>query len=220
MTTATQPDRPGERSGNRIDKFAERRKELAAAAVQTLSELGYARTSLREIAQNSEYSHGVLHYYFRDKVDLITCCVRHYKERRVARYDRVTARAASYDELARTFVDSVAATMREEAHLHRLWYDLRAQALFEASFRAEVVAIDKSIEDMIARIVSRLHELAGETQTLPHALVYALVDGVFQQSLLTFIAGDSEAIDVLKTNLRALLDRIVLPRGRSIGAGA
>ena len=59
-----------------VDKFAERRVELAEAALQTLSELGYARTSLREIAQNSVFSHGVLHYYFKDKADLITCCVR------------------------------------------------------------------------------------------------------------------------------------------------
>lgn len=54
-----------------VDKFAERRAQLAASALQTLSELGYARTSLRDIAQNSEFSHGVLHYYFSDKVDLI-----------------------------------------------------------------------------------------------------------------------------------------------------
>jgi AcrR family transcriptional regulator len=41
----------------RVDKFAERRAELAEAALQTLSELGYARTSLREIAENSEFTH-------------------------------------------------------------------------------------------------------------------------------------------------------------------
>jgi hypothetical protein len=54
-----------------VDKFGERRAELAEAALVTLSELGYARTSLREIAQNSVFSHGVLHYYFNDKIDLI-----------------------------------------------------------------------------------------------------------------------------------------------------
>src|ERR1700750_1707183 len=54
-----------------VEKFNERRAELAEAALQTLSELGYARTSVREIAQNSAFTHGVLHYYFRDKVDLI-----------------------------------------------------------------------------------------------------------------------------------------------------
>ncbi|HQU02794.1 MAG TPA: TetR family transcriptional regulator, partial [Acetobacteraceae bacterium] len=72
-------------SGGRVDKFVERRRELAQAAVQTLAELGYARTSLREIAQNSAFSHGVLHYYFKDKADLIMCCVRHYKAHCVTR---------------------------------------------------------------------------------------------------------------------------------------
>ena len=71
-----------------MDKFAERRAELAEATLQTLSELGYARTSLREIAQNCRITHGVLHYYFRDKVDLILCSVRQYKARCVTRYDR------------------------------------------------------------------------------------------------------------------------------------
>jgi AcrR family transcriptional regulator len=64
-----------------VEKFTERRAELAEAALQTLSELGYARTSVREIAQNSAFSHGVLHYYFNDKVDLILCSVRLYTAR-------------------------------------------------------------------------------------------------------------------------------------------
>jgi AcrR family transcriptional regulator len=68
-----------------VDKFAERRARLAASALQTLSELGYARTSLRDIAQNSEFSHGVLHYYFSDKVDLIIQSVKQYKAECVKR---------------------------------------------------------------------------------------------------------------------------------------
>ena len=69
------------------EKFNERRAELADAALQTLAELGYARTSVREIAQNSAFTHGVLHYYFNDKVDLILCSVRQYKSRCITRYD-------------------------------------------------------------------------------------------------------------------------------------
>src|SRR5665213_1626249 len=77
---ARRPMRPSDRVERaRVDKFSARRIELAEAALETLAELGYARTSLREIAQKSEFTHGVLHYYFSDKVDLICCCVRHYK---------------------------------------------------------------------------------------------------------------------------------------------
>src|ERR1700748_1105527 len=114
-----------------VDKFAERRAELAEAALQTLSELGYARTSVREIAQNSAFSHGVLHYYFTDKLDLILCSVRQYKARCVTRYDEVTAEASSFDELMEGFTAGLADTVRKDASMHRLWYDLRAQSLFE-----------------------------------------------------------------------------------------
>src|SRR6478735_4504108 len=87
----------------RRDKYAERRAELGEAALQTLAELGYARTSLREIAQNSAFSHGVLHYYFTDKLDLILCSVRQYKARCVTRYDEVTADAGSFNALMEGF---------------------------------------------------------------------------------------------------------------------
>ncbi len=190
---------------DRVDKFAERRTELAQAAVQTLSELGYARTSLREIAQNSEFSHGVLHYYFKDKVDLITCCVRHYKSKCVTRYDRVTIEAKSYAELVEGFSDILAATMREDAQQHRLWYDLRSQALFEPAFRADVMAIDKSLEAMIWRIMSRLHELTGVAPAMPPSLLYALFDGVFQQCLLKHLSGDETAIAEMQANVRLLI---------------
>ncbi|HEY0616664.1 MAG TPA: TetR family transcriptional regulator, partial [Kribbella sp.] len=98
MTEAT--DRISRRQ---VDKFAERRSQLATSALRTLSELGYARTSLREIAQNSEFSHGVLHYYFRDKVELITYCVKQYKAECVTRYDQIVATAESAEQLRETF---------------------------------------------------------------------------------------------------------------------
>src|SRR5277367_167620 len=107
-------------SRRQVDKFAERRTQLATAALQTLAELGYARTSLREIAQNSEFSHGVLHYYFSDKIELITCCVRQYKAECVKRYDNIVAASGSPEELRRGFGAVMAGTLRDEARMHRL----------------------------------------------------------------------------------------------------
>ncbi|MBC8094039.1 MAG: TetR family transcriptional regulator, partial [Pseudonocardia sp.] len=156
------------------DKFEERRRELADAALTTLSELGYARTSLREIAQNSAFSHGVLHYYFRDKVDLITYCVRQYKAACVLRYDRIVATASAPDGLAQGFADGLVGTLVEDAHMHRLWYDLRSQALFEESFRADVLDIDATLERMIWRIVSRYGELCGTPVGTSQAMTYAM----------------------------------------------
>ena len=167
----------------------ERRRELATAALQTLGELGYARTSLREIAVNSPYSHGVVHYYFADKVDLITYCVRQYKAECVTRYDDIVERALTADGLALDFADALVATLVEDAPMHRLWYDLRSQALFEASFRADVLEIDEALERMVWQVVSRYAELRGAPVIMPSARAYALLDGLFEQALLRHLAG-------------------------------
>jgi AcrR family transcriptional regulator len=192
-----------------VDRFAERRAQLAATALQTLAELGVARTSLRDIAQNSEFSHGVLHYYFSDKIDLITYCVRQYKAECVKRYDGVVALAGSADELKHGFGAVMAATLRDEAKMHRLWYDLRTQSLFDDTFRADVEEIDQSLERMIWRIVSEYAELAGAPAALSKAAAYAVYDGLFQHALFRYLAGDANAATVLDHDVQRLLDSVV-----------
>jgi AcrR family transcriptional regulator len=193
----------------RDDKFAERRAELGEAALQTLAELGYARTSLREIAQNSEFSHGVLHYYFSDKLDLILCSVRQYKARCVKRYDEVTTTATSYDELLDGFVAALGDTLRNEAPLHRLWYDLRAQSLFEEAFRADVAEIDKSLEKMIWRVLSRFAQITGRPLRAPSSVAYAIFDGLFQQALLKHLSGDKKAVAAMQDNVRLVVAQVL-----------
>jgi AcrR family transcriptional regulator len=193
----------------RNDKFNERRAELGEAALQTLAELGYARTSLREIAQNSEFSHGVLHYYFTDKVDLILCSVRQYKARCVTRYDEVTVQSTSFDELLDGFAKALGDTMRNEAAMHRLWYDLRSQSMFEEAFRADVAAIDKSLEKMIWRVVIRLSQLAGAPPHAPSDLAYAMFDGLFQRCLLRHLSGDAKAVAALRAGARSLVAQLI-----------
>jgi AcrR family transcriptional regulator len=201
-----------------VDRFAERRAELAATALQTLAELGVARTSLRDIAQNSQFSHGVLHYYFSDKIELITCCVRQYKAECVKRYDGIVATSGSAEELKEGFGALMAASLRDDAKMHRLWYDLRTQSLFEDTFRADVEEIDQSLERMIWRIVSKYAELTGMPVAVPKAAAYALYDGLFQHALFRYLAGEQSAADVLDHNVRRLLDSIVSGGQRLGGA--
>jgi AcrR family transcriptional regulator len=193
-------------SRRQVDKFAERRTQLADAALQTLAELGYARTSLREIAQNSQFSHGVLHYYFSDKEDLITHCVRQYEAACVTRYDEIVAAAGSAEELKHEFSAAMAQTLRADAPMHRLWYDLRNQSLFEESFRADVLDINQRREDMIWRVISRYAEFAGITVALSPSAAYAILDGLFQQALLHLLAGHDEAAEYLRANVVRVLE--------------
>ena len=217
MTEVTERNR--DRVARRqVDKFAERRAQLAAAALQTLAELGYARTSLRDIAKNSEFTHGVLHYYFSDKFELITYCVRQYKAECVKRYDSIVATAGSAAELKRGFGAAMAATLREDAALHRLWYDLRNQSLFDEALRADSREIDQSLERMIWRIVSKYAELSRTPVAVTSAVAYAMFDGLFQHALISHLAGHPTAARDLEQNVARLLESLTAraqSRGRT-----
>ena len=200
-------ERPARVSG--IDKIERRRVALAESALKTLGELGYARTSLREIANNSEFTHGVVHYYFRDKIDLISYCVRYYKTKCARRYDEVVETATSAEELATGFLGKMTQTLVEETPMHKLWYDLRAQSMFEEQLRPDVEAIDKLLEEMIWRILSRYADLTETVPTVDAPTAYALVDGLFEQAVVGYAANPEKTPALLSDRIMQVLPKLV-----------
>ena len=194
-----------------VDRFDERRDQLAESALLTLGSLGYARSSLREIANNSPFSHGVVHYYFQDKLDLVLYSVRYYKARCVTRYDAVVAESTSADELLERFAAKLAQTIREEAPMHRLWYDLRTQSMFAPELREAVTVIDGALQEMIWRVVSRYADLAGRAVAVAPAVAYGMLDGLFQQALLASGDDGEATLDTLSTAVTDVLPRLLAP---------
>lgn len=193
-----------------VDKFAQRREQLAESALQALAELGYARTSLREIAQKSDFSHGVLHYYFADKVELLTYSVRKFEEICVTHYDDVVAEASTAADLERGLAKTMTTMLRTDATMHRLWYDLRNQSMFQAELTPVIQEIDGLLERMIWTIVTRYAELRGADPVVESPLAYAMYDGMFEQALVAFLTGDLGALDAVAENCGRLL-RLIVP---------
>jgi TetR/AcrR family transcriptional regulator, transcriptional repressor of bet genes len=202
------------RQTSREARVEERRTQLAQSALATLGELGYAKTSLREIAQNSEFTHGVVHYYFADKVELISHCVRLYKTQCVNRFDEIVENSTTSDELLECFALRLVDSIVTEAPLHRLWYDLRTQSLFEDAFRDDVLEIDEAIQGLTWRVVTRYAALVGGVPILDERATYALLDGLFEKALLDHISCVPSAGEDLAARVRWLLPQIC-PRGKS-----
>lgn len=188
-----------------VDKFARRRRELADAAVTAVAERGFANTGLRDVAAHTGLSLGLLHYYFDGKDDLIGQAIWQYKSECARRYDPIVATAQTASELVERFGDEISATLRDEADMHRLWYDLRNQALFDTGFRDRIVAIDQLLTDMVWAVVTRHAELEGRTPTVDRSTAYALFDGIFLNALIGYLRGDLDAIDRLRVASIGLL---------------
>lgn len=187
------------------DKFAARRAMLARSALATLAEHGFANTGMREIAHDSTLSHGSLHYYFQDKDDLVGEAVWYFKSVCARRYDDILATATDGPELLERVADTMATTLRDEAGSHRLWYDLRVQALFGRGFGDTIVRIDDLLQTMVWSIVQRYAELTGRQPLLAPGLAYAIVDGLFENELIRYLRGDAGAPDRLRRDCQALL---------------
>ncbi|WP_460801193.1 TetR/AcrR family transcriptional regulator [Microbacterium sp. GXF6406] len=182
----------------RTDRVAARRRELAAAALETIADRGFVNTGLRDIAAHTGLSLGILHYYFDDKDDLIGQAVWQSKVECAHRYDAVVATSLTSAELAEGFGAELAATLVADCAEHRLWYDLRNQALFQNGFRDTIIAIDGLLTDMVWSVVARYAELSGSTPQVRPAEAYAMFDGFFRNSLIAHLRDVPDAPENLR----------------------
>mgnify|MGYP001954329792 CR=1 FL=1 len=189
----------------RFDRKAAKRdikkKQIAGSAIDALVELGYANTSLRDIASKSDLSLGMLHYYFEDRSDLIIYCVQLYKEEFVRDINAALDTAEGRDAVLDAFSGALAVSIVDDTQTHRLWYDIRTQAMFDETFRPVV----DEIEAMLIDIVRHAFGKTGNEIPPMVAIHYAALDGVFRMLMQNQLTGDLKTKDELATIFRALL---------------
>ncbi|MCP5072319.1 MAG: TetR/AcrR family transcriptional regulator [Rhodobacteraceae bacterium] len=193
-----------EKAYKRSAKRSKRKEELADFAIDALKQLGYARTSLRDIAEHSGVSVGTLHYYFEDKVDLISFCVRKYKEDFIAEMDNILLGSLDSNAIVEGFASGLAYSVRNDSETHRLWYDIRTQAMFEEEFHEVVGEIENGLIDLVRRLMKRLD--MPEEVVLP---VYMNLDGAFRYYLQRYLIGEETAVEDFRGLVSAQLGQLV-----------
>lgn len=208
MNTATAPAR-SKGNSRRVDRNAERKAELAQAALNMLAEKGYARASLRDIAKASGFSLGVIHYYFKDKAELIRFCVERYKQDFIASLRAAVAEAESLASLKQGVARVLLQSLNEQPQEHRLWYDIRAQSLFDESFRPGMWAIDRQLEGLIAEMLRKMADMSGRPPRVSAGTAYAMLDGFFQRYLLRQLEQRADANDEFNWELEQVMDGLL-----------
>ncbi|MEQ9545702.1 MAG: TetR/AcrR family transcriptional regulator [Marinobacter sp.] len=183
-------------------KRQEKKDQIAGSALKALQELGYANTSLRDIAEKSSLSLGMLHYYFEDRTELILRCVSVYKTAFTSLLYETVNHAHGREAVIDALAGALATTIVEEASTHRLWYDLRSQALFDSAFRPVVEEIEETLIDILKLAATR----ADKADEIDASLGYALIDGVFRYQLQNQITGTPRDQKALAMEMRAVLE--------------
>ncbi|WP_243614022.1 TetR/AcrR family transcriptional regulator [Shimia aestuarii] len=182
-----------------------KKRQIAESAILALQELGYANTSLRDIAEKSDMSLGMLHYYFEDRSELIIYCVSIYKQQFVSNIVDALAGAEGRDSVIETFSNALAESITDDAMTHRLWYDIRSQAMFDETFRPIV----REIEEMLVGIVADALEKAGHPIDETLAIQYALIDGVFLHLMQRQISDGPQDTAEVAAVFRGIFEKLL-----------
>lgn len=182
-----------------------KKRQIADSAIEALKELGYANTSLRDIAEKSDLSLGMLHYYFEDKTDLIIYCVEIYKREFVANISEALEKAEGRDQVIDAFSNALVASIYDDGMTHTLWYDIRTQAMFDETFRPIVL----EIEEMLIGIVRSAFVRAGHAEPAQVGIYYALLDGAFRYIMQGQISANPRSREEMVETFRALLSQLL-----------
>ncbi|WP_282151971.1 TetR/AcrR family transcriptional regulator [Ruegeria atlantica] len=180
MTQNLTENRAKQRDKNREQK----RRELAENAIATIARAGYANTTLRDIAASTGVSLGKIQYYFPEKEGLLLYCVDLSVDRFTSQLNEILDAELSPREARGAYIELFAHSILNYAHLHRLWYDIRNQAMFDSQLRPRVA-------DVEARFVAICDELGKKfaVDDVRGVEIYVMLDGAFRYYIQQSIAG-------------------------------
>ncbi|HUJ58798.1 MAG TPA: helix-turn-helix domain-containing protein [Kofleriaceae bacterium] len=150
----------------------ETRRQLLDAAVESLLDVGFARTTTLEVQRRADCSRGALLHHFPSKAELLVAAVDHLAH----------MRAIQLKALASELPEERAGRARTDAVLELLWQcfsgeffqvamELRTAARTDAELRPVLIAAERSLRD---RILAQAKTLFGkevaEHPGLPRAL--------------------------------------------------
>lgn len=195
MNDMTNSTKFADRKANKVRKRESRKREIAQSAIDALKLYGYARTTLRDIAAQSDMSLGSLHYYFEDKDELLIHCVRQYKIEFVKTVGASVAGISMPRDIKTAFCKALAETIVAEAELHRMWYDIRNQAMFDQAF----VPVIGDIENQLIEMMSPLAAKRSDKE-----LLYVRFDGAFRYLLQFQLTGNPRSLEEMTSVFEAI----------------
>ncbi len=103
------------------------------------------------------------------------------------------------EHILKDFTDKIVTSVKNEGDTHRLWYDIRSQALFDQEFQDIVDELEEAMIQLNGRLIKRI-ELKG----IDPFDYYLNVDTRFRYFLQQHLAGDEAAVENLQKSLRKM----------------
>ncbi len=177
-------------------RHADRRGQIIDAAIESLKDVGYAGTSIREIARRGGFNSALISYYFGGLHKLLLAALDHSSEIRMRRYSQAVDEASGLDELMQV-ARGIYREDVEGGHLTIL-SELVAASLSHRDLGPELIA---RAEPWLDFIEGAIKKAGGDSPLLqflpPREIAYGILCFYLGVNLMTQLDPDTSRVDAL-----------------------
>jgi AcrR family transcriptional regulator len=192
-----------ELSGDKAQRIVDAMRDSVASR-------GAAASTFEHVAREAGVSRGLLHYYFGTKERLLVEVVRRDSELRVARLDKMLAKAKTIDDVLDVLVSSLRDMIENDPGFFLLIYELFSAGRRNPDIQEEVGRLFATTRGHVADVL-RVKESEGVISLRFDAeavvsFLLALGDGFALQALSDPERDDRTAVEAGTASARFLLD--------------
>lgn len=194
---------PGRR--RRVEEETVRRLQLIEATIETIARLGFAQTTIAEIAKRAGVSTGLVAFHFQDKDSLLEATLRHLARdlSRAAAARLRTARTPR--ERVQAVIEAMLGADQFDRRTATVWLAFWGQVPHSSAFSRVQRAYQRRIA---ANLAHALRPLAGSRAPGLAEALAALIDGLWLRATLGASEPDSASARATAT---AFIDAQLAP---------
>ena len=162
-------------SGSAMYRKPEKVEAIIRAASRAVARKGYAQVSLRDVAEGAGVPKSLLHYYFKDKNQLMEALLRFLNRRYVKIIERVARLPVSTSEmLERGFEEFQKFTAREPKWM-LIILDLLVQAVHRPESKKEAYSLYEEVTGIIVGVLKKEKDAGGARGEVDEAVMSSLI---------------------------------------------
>lgn len=184
---------------------AQRRQEIAFALLTVMSETGYEAASVQSISKEAGLSSGLVHYHFKNKLEILTEAIHLLVGHAEKRYEAKKENATNAGEALEAYIDAALALgERASTNMVASWVAIGAEAIRQPDIKVQYQTIvKKQLDELMSLMTNYCEEnsLSYDADVIHHlaSMTIASIEGAYQlASTADEITPKNYAADTLK----------------------
>ena len=177
-------------------KRGDRRAQMIEAAIESLKDVGYAGTSIREIARRGGFNSALISYYFGGLHGLLLAALDHSSETRMAEYRAALDGAEGIEEIL-AVAHGIYRRDVEGGHI-TIFTEMVAASLEHRELAPELISRSEPWLDFVEGAIAKV---AGDSPLLqllpPRDLAYAVICFYLGVNVMTHLDEDNARVEAL-----------------------